>query len=261
MGHSMKKNDNRKHEHYELLNMIGYGLAKFNEQFVRAFGFKTKASFYQYMVKLGVGNTTGTIKNRQDMLDPFFDNGRKGWWQRKDQWISRKLFIDSLFGNEDAASFAKIVKMYLQKDFKVDLGEAVQVSPLLKSRFKALQETGQEAEFYFMHNYQSVPVFHNCPIEDARLFGDGYDFQILKDCGFLLAEVKGIKTDSGSIRMTNNEFLKAREYKDDYFLVVVSNLAEVPKITPIENPVKQLKLTQKKIVSRQVNYHSEAIRW
>jgi hypothetical protein len=241
--------------------MIGYGLAKFNEKFVKQFDFKNKTAFYEYLVSLGVGDTASTIKNRQDLLDPFFDNGRQGWWQRKDQWISRKLFIDSLFGNEDAESFAKIVKMYLQKDFKIDLGEMAQVSPLLKSRFKALQETGQEAEFYFMHNYQSVPAFTDCAIEDARLFGDGYDFQILKNSGYLLAEVKGIRTDSGSIRMTNNEFLKAREYNDDYFLVVVSNLAEVPKITPIENPVKQLKLTQKKIVSSQTNYHSETMKW
>ena len=124
-----------------------------------------------------------------------------------------------------------------------------------------MQETGQEAEFYFLHNYQSVPVFQNCTIEDARLFGDGYDFQILKNTDYLLAEVKGVKTEVGSIRMTKNEFEKAREYKNDYFLVVVSNLAEVPKITPIENPVKQLKLTENKIVSSQINYHSEAIRW
>jgi Domain of unknown function (DUF3883) len=257
----MNKSDNRKNEHYELLNMIGYGLAKFNEQFVKQFGFKTKTEFYKYLVKLGVGATVGTIKNRQDMLDPFFDSGRRGWWQRKEQWVSRKLFIDSLFGNEDVVSFAKIVKMYLQKDFKADIGEAVQVSPVLKSRFKALQETGQEAEFYFLHNYQSVPIFQNCGIEDARLFGDGYDFQILRNADYLLAEVKGVKTEVGSIRMTKNEFEKAREYENDYFLVVVSNLAEVPKITPIENPVKQLKLKENKIVSSQINYHSDSIRW
>lgn len=257
----MKKNDNRKHENFELLNMIGYGLAKFNQKFVKQFGFKTKTDFYNYMVKLGVGDTVGTIKNRQDMLDPFFDNGRRGWWQRKEQWISRKLFIDSLFGNENVASFANIVKLHLQKDFKADIVEAVQISPVLKSKFKALQETGQEAEFYFLHNYQTVPAFETCGIEDARIFGDGYDFQILRNTGYLLAEVKGVKAEAGSIRMTKNEYEKAREYKDDYFLVVVSNLAEVPKMTPIENPVKQLKLTQNKIVSNQINYHSEALRW
>jgi hypothetical protein len=79
----MSKSDSRKHENYELLNMIGYGLAKFNDKFVKQFGFKTKTAFYQYLIKLGVGDTIGTIKNRQDLLDPFFESGRRGWWQRK----------------------------------------------------------------------------------------------------------------------------------------------------------------------------------
>jgi hypothetical protein len=180
---------------------------------------------------------------------------------KKKQWESRKLFIDSLFGNEDVDSFTKIVKMYLAKDFKVDIGETITVSPILKSRFKTLQETGQEAEFYFLHNYQSISFFENCGIEDARLSGDGYDFQLFKNQNYLLAEVKGVRAEIGSIRMTKNEFEKAKEYRNDYFLVVVSNLAEVPKITPIENPIEKLKLTQNKIVSSQINYHSEAIRW
>ena len=106
-----------------------------------------------------------------------------------------------------------------------------------------------------------MPIFQNCKIEDARIFGDGYDFQIIKGSDFLLAEVKGVKMEVGSIRMTKNEFEKAKEYQNAYFLVVVSNLAEVPKITPIENPVKRLKLKENKIISSQINYHSESIKW
>nr|CBX30956.1 unknown protein [uncultured Desulfobacterium sp.] len=34
-----------KHENYELLNLIGYGLAKFDMDFVNEFGFKTKTAF------------------------------------------------------------------------------------------------------------------------------------------------------------------------------------------------------------------------
>ena len=241
--------------------MIGYGLAKFNDNFIKQFGFESKTNFYQYLVKLGVGDTIGTIKNRQDMIDPFFDNGRRGWWQKKNQYISRKLFIDSLFGNEDVVSFAKIVKMYLQKDFKVVVKEELRISPLLKSRFKKLQETGQEAEFYFLHNFNSIPFFEGCIIEDARIFGDGYDFQMHKGSDYLLAEVKGVKLKSGAIRMTKNEFEKAREYKNDYLLVVVSNLIETPKITTIENPINQLKLTGNKVFSTQINYHSKSIKW
>lgn len=61
-------NDN-KHENYELLNLIGYGLAKFNMDFVKKFGFKTKTALYQHIVELKIAETTGTVKNRQDLFD------------------------------------------------------------------------------------------------------------------------------------------------------------------------------------------------
>lgn len=257
----MSKTDNRKHESYELLNLLGYGLAKFDNAFVKQFGFETKTAFYQYIVNLGVCDTVGAIKNRQDMLDPFFNNGRRGWWQRKNQYISRKIFIDSLFGEENVQSFTNIVKMYLQKDFKVVTPLEQQISPVLKSKFKQLQETGMEAELYFYHNYQSLSIFENGIIQDARLLGDGYDFQIEKNNSFLLAEIKGVRLSNGSIRITKNEYQKALEYKNNYILVVVSNLIETPKITVIENPANKLKLTENQIVSTQINYHTENIKW
>ena len=34
-----------RHENYEILNLIGYGLAKFDVDFVQAFGFQTKQLF------------------------------------------------------------------------------------------------------------------------------------------------------------------------------------------------------------------------
>ena len=89
----MSKN---KHENYELLNLLGYGLAKFNDAFIKEFDFGTKTAFYTHLVSLGIAETTNTIKNRQDIFDPFFDNGRKGWWQRGDVYLHRKLLIDSL---------------------------------------------------------------------------------------------------------------------------------------------------------------------
>ena len=49
---------------------------------------------------------------------------------------------------------------------------------IVKSKFKQLQETGNEAEFFFMSNYKTIPVFETGLLQDARLWGDGYDFQI-----------------------------------------------------------------------------------
>ena len=249
-----------KHENYELLNLLGYGLAKFGMEFVKEFGFRTKTAFHKHIVELKIAETIGTVKNRQDLFDPFFDNARKGWWQKGNTYLHRKIFVDSLFGDLEVIQFAEIVKMYIESEFggykKIKL-----ISPIVKSKFKQLQATGQEAEIYFINNYQSVQSFSNGILDDARLYGDGYDFQVKVAEKYFLAEIKGVRTLAGSIRLTENEFLKASEYKDEYGLVVVSNLAELPKMTTIFNPIANLSLTKKRVTQTQVTYHSEHVAW
>ncbi len=252
-------NDN-KHENYELLNLIGYGLAKFGMTFVREFKFKTKTAFYQYLVESRIAGTTGTVKNRQDLFDPFFNNGRKGWWQKGNAYIHRKILIDSLFGNLDVLQFAGMIKVHLDSQ----LGEEekhIVISPLMKSRFKQLQMTGQEAELYFLNNYQNIETFSNGVLDDARLYGDGYDFQVQVSEKYFLVEIKGVRGLLGKIRLTENEFLKASEYQDEYSLVVVSNLIQLPKMTVVFNPLANLELTKQVVTQKQTTYHSEFISW
>jgi hypothetical protein len=152
----------------EVMNLIGYGMAKFNNSFVLEFGFNNNSVFARYIVSLGLADTERAVTNRRDSFDPYFDNGRKGWYQRN-QREHIKVFIDTLFGNEDAAGYAHIVKLYIQDAGKQVEIEQSEVPPAIKSRFKQLQETGKEAEFYFMTNYKSIPFFQNAVLEDARL--------------------------------------------------------------------------------------------
>lgn len=250
-----------KHENYEILNLIGYGLAKFNMDFVNQFGYQTKTEFYNELVNRGVGETVGTIKNRQDLFDPFFPNDRKGWWQKGDAYIHRKDFIDSLFGNYDAKNFADIVKLYLKNDFQVDEFKVTEASPIIKSKFRQLQLTGQEAELYFKKNYQQIESFKNGELEDARLFGDGYDFQIQIETKYFLVDVKGVRKSYGAFRMTDKEHSRAREYKTDYGLVIVSNLEDLPKMTTIFNPIAELVLERQERTQQQISYHSKSITW
>ena len=160
--------DRSKHRNYEVLNLIGYGLAKFGNDFIKEFGFSTKTAFYNFCIKNEVANTAGTIKNRMDLFDYFFpESGRKGWWQKGNAYIHRKIYIDSLFGNEDANGYANVVKLYLREKLKIkDID--LQESPIIKSRFKQMQETGLEAELYFVNNYQTIDIFKGGAIEDAR---------------------------------------------------------------------------------------------
>ena len=250
-----------KHENYEILNLLGYGLAKFDNLFINEFGFKTKTDFYNHMVKYGVSETGSVVKNRQDLFDPFFDNGRKGWWQKGDAYIHRKYFIDSLFGNLDVISYAEVVKMYLQEKFQYKEDYLLQIKPIIKSQFKQLQKTGLEAEMYFLNNYNSIDMFRDGYIEDTRLLGDGYDFQIEVNNTFFLAEVKGVRTKKGSIRLTNNEYIKANEYKDKYILSIISNLNDIPKITLIANPLDQLELNENIIKQEQITFNTKNIEW
>lgn len=176
----------------EIMNLIGYGLAKFDVTYANEFGCKSKSEFCRYIMQLGLARTERAVLNRQDSFDPYFDNGRRGWFQRN-QREHIKLFIDSLYGDEDVHAFANTTKLCIQSFF-VDISFAVKnSSPIQKSKFKNLQETGKEAEFYFMQNFEDIPLFENGILEDARLWGDGYDFQMCVDGKYYLAEIKGVR--------------------------------------------------------------------
>lgn len=250
----MEQNNN-KHRNYEILNLLGYGLAKFDNAFIKQFGFSTKNSFFEYFVEIGIVETGSTVKNRMDLFDPFFVNHRKGWWQKGDTYIHRKHLIDNLFGNENVESYVNIVKLFLKEKFQIKDIYA-DVKPIVKSRFKKLQETGLEAELYFLNNFNLIDIFNGGTIEDARLFGDGYDFQIVVNNNAFLAEIKGIRARNGKFRLTENEFAKANEYQDNYIITVVLNLDDMPEFVPISNPLKNLEFEERRIKSKEIKeYH------
>ncbi len=252
----MLKLENNKHKNYDILNLIGYGLSKFDNDFIKQFGFKSKNSFYHYCVSINIAETIGTVKNRMDLFDHFFpNNGRKGWWQKGNAYIHRKELIDSLFGNENVIEYVNIVKLYLQENFDVK-DMIIDLKPIIKSRFKKLQETGLEAELFFMNNYNQISLFQNTKLDDARLFGDGYDFQMSNENASYLAEIKGIRDKKGKFRLTEKEYNKANEYKDDYIIVIVKNMNDLRSFSSIQNPIKSLKFQERVFTPKQtVEYH------
>jgi len=101
-----------------------------------------------------------------------------------------------------------------------------------------------------MNNFNSIDLFKTGSIEDARLFGDGYDFQINVNSSTYLAEVKGIREKKGRFRLTENEYKKALEYQSDYVVTLVLNMNDLPSFLTIENPIKNLKFEEKIINSK-----------
>lgn len=250
-----------KHENYELLNLIGYGLAKFDNGFVKYFGFSTKHSFYEHLVSLGIAETTGVVKNRQDMFDPFFENDRSGWWQRGGDYIHRKYHIDSLFGELDGSAYADIVKLHIYSRY-YGINEKVQdLGPIVQSRYAAAQNSERQAESFFRSNYQQIAIFEDGKIEDARLYKDGYDFQVEVGGKFFLADIKGMKGHKGSVWISDGEYEKADKYQDEYALIVVSNLSDKPSMQAVFNPLDRLDFFQYAVGMEKSGYHTDVLKW
>lgn len=112
-----------------------------------------------------------------------------------------------------------------------------------------------------MNCFRSIDRLKDGVLDDARLFGDGYDFQITLPHSYILAEVKGVRGSVGGIRLTENEFLKAKEFTNEFCLAVVSRLESIPRISVFFNPLESLPMTQKTIASEQVYYTSPSRRW
>ena len=110
--------------------------------------------------------------------------------------------------------------------------------------------------FNFINNFNSIDQFKNGILEDARLFGDGYDFQVNVDNHSYLAEIKGIRANKGRFRMTENEYYKALEYKNDYLITLVLNMNDLPVFLTIENPVNNLQFKKEERISKPIiEYH------
>lgn len=240
-----------KHKNYEILNLIGYGLAKFDKAFIKEFGYDTKVDLYKYFVNLKIAETNNVIKNRMDLFAPFF-NSKKGWYQKGNAYIGRKQLIESLYEEEkeDVSKYADIVKLF-NKNFKPKK-TLKDIKPIVESKFKKLQKTGLKAELYFMKNFNKIPEFKNAVLEDARLYGDGYDFQLSIGSNSFLVEVKGIKDKKGRFRFTQNEYKKAKKYKDNYFVAVVLNLNDLPRFVIIKNPAENLKFEEVPVQQKQI---------
>ncbi|HLX61919.1 MAG TPA: DUF3883 domain-containing protein [Planctomycetota bacterium] len=257
----MSKPTGIRHTNYEVLNLVGYGLAKFEGDLVAALGFKTKSALFNSLIERGVAQTRGTLKNRQDLFNPLVRKTKIGWWQNGDRYLHRKILLDSLFGDLNAVSYAVMLENYLQTYFPI-AGEVVKpIVPILKSMFRQLQETGNEAELFFMNNYRTISLFATGALQDARLFGDGYDFQIAVESEYFLAEIKGVRGNTGGIRLTNNEFNKAEEFREKYCLAVVSSLETAPRIKVFFDPLRELEFNRQSIESVQIFYSLPARRW
>ena len=100
--------------------IIAYALSRLNTTAVGVLGYKTFSEAFKSLGELLEQKPT-TIKNMRDEFDPYFDNGRAGWYQRElsqsrrvifdeynkksdDELVKEILFIISEYKNQNEAA-------------------------------------------------------------------------------------------------------------------------------------------------------------
>lgn len=87
--------------------IISYFLSRCDRKAVKALGYR---NFNEAFQKIGdmINENPNNIKNMRDEFDPYFDNGRRGWYQRQLRASRQKVF-DELqnYSDEELESIVK----------------------------------------------------------------------------------------------------------------------------------------------------------
>jgi len=97
---------------------FAYYLSRLNDQAVKSLGC---SKFTDAFDKVGalLSRKPSTIKNMRDEFDPYFDNGRRGWYQRELK-NSRKEIFDA-YGKLDDGELSELVISFLEGLVKTKL--------------------------------------------------------------------------------------------------------------------------------------------
>lgn len=89
--------------------IVSYYLSRCNYKAIESLGYKTFAEAFKEIAKC-LGENPNNIKNMRDEFDPYFDNGRRGWYQRELKG-SRQEVYDEMAGLSDEELERKVKKI------------------------------------------------------------------------------------------------------------------------------------------------------
>lgn len=231
-------------ENHKLALIIALYISKFDRKALENLGYKTFEKAFE-----SIGNELdvkpSTIRRMMNQFDPYFQNSRVGYYQRK--LIKSRVDIMEKFGHLEELEFDLIVKDILNnKNIKSDLNNIYTELIVDKNDNKEYNKktfttrciTGNKAEKIFIEYYnRSLINKYKGNLKDTTAFGCGYDFEIengeYKGCVF---EVKGcMEKECRQILLTEKEWKIATELKDKYNIVIVSNLQDENYVVNIYN--------------------------
>lgn len=219
--------------------IIGYAMSRLDAEYIQW----RKASSWQEAydeVSRAMSVRALSIRNLRDEFDAYHNNKRVGWHKRTIH-PSRQRVLEDLKDVSDDALKA-LVERIIARDGE-STAEAVDSLAAIPRTAQNVAErllTGRRAEEYFVENCERIIGIKQTDLIDCRQLACGFDFAVT-GLPHLGIEVKGIKPMQGSILFTDREWSEAGYRRDNYWLVVVGNLAASPHPKIVRDPHQNLK--------------------
>lgn len=247
-------------ENHKLALYVSYYLARFDKVAYERLDFGNQSQTHQRIGEL-LSVKPSSVQNWRDEFDPLFGH-RAGWYQRP--LSPSRVQVANALNNLPEPEIYLIVKKILteqgnESSVLKTLTEFIDKTTQDKdNRFILRAPTGKKAEEYFINYFQKEAKPHKGELIDTRDLGCGYDFEIVNGVHKYLIEVKGVLKQSGGILLTNKEWETAKSAGNNYYIAVVSNLEEQPKVEFIRNPYEILLPKENIIKTIQVNWSVSA---
>lgn len=232
----------------ELGMIVAFYLSKFGTDGLARLGFLTyKQAFEAVGSSLQVN--PNSVKNWRDEFDPFYDNGRKGWYQREIRPSRLKVIeaFDDLSEEALCSVVQDIIEPEGRRKLQVELSSALKEIKTIDEGGKHVEReyiargpTGRMAEEFFVSRFAAGLTPFKGVLQDRRDDGVGYDFEIAFEDLQFLVEIKGTAKGLSSISFTDKEWRVARKIQEGYFLGLVIEVQTSPKISFVRNPASIL---------------------
>ncbi|MEX2242607.1 MAG: DUF3883 domain-containing protein [Fimbriimonadaceae bacterium] len=214
--------------------VVAYALSRLGPRLFAEFGWKTWGqAFAATSNALDEGHSS--IRLLRDEFDPFFDNGRQGWWKRPPHDSRVAVYVE--FAGMSDEALVETVRRILAHDV-APLQEVLAVVDAPVSRVAGVAErllTGRLAEEHFMRSCKAIVDVAPSRLVDMRQSACGFDFGVSAMPGVAI-EVKGLKRARGDVLFTDREWSEALVRRGDYWLVVVGCLPDSPRGSVTRDP-------------------------
>ncbi|MFN8489196.1 MAG: helix-turn-helix domain-containing protein [Caldilineaceae bacterium] len=196
-----------------------------------------------------------TFKNLRDEFDPFHANSRRGWHQRPIRMDRQKVMEELAEVSKDA--LLELIDRILKREDDVTAEAIDSLAPVNRVAHNVAERllTGRLAEEFFLSNAYALLQVEPTNLLDLRQAACGYDFGVRTQPEWAI-EVKGLKQTKGSIQFTDREWSEARIRQENYWLIVVGNIASEPLPRIIRNPHSQLSAHSTYRQSIVIEWHS-----